>query len=245
MMKARSFWATLSVLLVLGIVVAYAYLESTAAIFEDRTEKYNQLADEAFAALMDSINADTSEYGFTVLIDPGFGGMDKGDMVEGTSEADVVLAVAKNIRSLNIDDTLRIVLTRDTDTGVSEERRVLISDTVNPDIIIELVTNTDADGNRLGASVHYNDRFYNYLLTNADLADGILKSLVTHSGTKAEGLYSDYKSIFAPDIPTVSVNIGYLSNREERQALNSEAYRENIALGILEGIQNIRSDIQE
>ena len=242
MMKAKSFFSALIVLVILGIIVAFAYLDSTAILLEDEINRQERLTDQAYDELVEKLEADTTEYEYTVLINPAMSGITLNNTANGISDAEVVLAIARNIRELNIDESMRVVLTRDSDTNPSEERRQAIADMVNPDIIISLETNYDEDVSKLGVSVRYDDTFYNYKLTNADLADAILRSVVSHTGTKAEGLYSGYKSIFASNIPTVTVEVGYFSNREEQQALNSDAYRENMALGILEGIQSVRNE---
>jgi len=238
-MKGRSFFRAFIVLLALGGIMAYAYFLATENSYGDAVDRYADAANKEYESLVGRLNADGAEYEYTVLINPVLGGLERGDSADGVNESDVVLAVAQYVEELNIDDSLRIVLTRESNTNPSDRQRQSVATYVNPDVIIELRTELDADTNMLGASVYYDDSFYNYKLTNADLADLCLKNLVARTGTKAKGLYTGEETIFAKNIPCVTISLGYLSNAKERQALASDTYRQSIALGILDAIAEI------
>ena len=46
------------------------------------------------------------------------------------------------------------------------------------------------------------------------------------------------------EVPAVSVEMGYLTNKQEAGLLRKGNYQERIALGIFEGIQEIREKLR-
>lgn len=204
-------------------------------------------ADETNAAYNETVSrliADTSEYDFTVLIEPVAGGTDTGNISDGIDKSETVLSIAGYVDSLNTNDKIRVVLTRYGDTNPTAEQIQSIADIISPDMAIRLVIADDLDTVKMGVSVTYDDSFYNYKLTNSDLADECLRDVTTRAGTKAAGVVIAQNDYYRKSIPMCTISCGYASNTEERMALNSDAYRQNIAQGILDAIGNIYGRVE-
>ena len=74
------------------------------------------------------------------------------------------------------------------------------------------------------------------------------RSLVTEIQGKALGIFGDsqnkYPLLSMVEVPAVSVEMGYLTNKQEASLLRKGNYQERIALGIFEGIQEIREKLR-
>ena len=121
--------------------------------------------------------------------------------------------------------------------------------TVEPDLVVDLHVNADAANERTqGTSVVYNDVFYRPGLTNAHAADVMERSLVTEIEGRALGIFGDqqnkYPLLKMISSPAVSVEMGYLTNKEEAELLKKDSYQKKIATGIYKGIEEIRKEVQ-
>ncbi len=183
-------------------------------------------------------------YKYRVLINPVGGGSDTGVISGALKESDAALGVARYVESLNEDESLGIFMTRDTDTNPTFDQRISFIEEVDPDIIIELRLNSSDDTSVMGTSMWYDDGYYDYHLVNSHLADVMERSVVTRIGGVAEGIFplSADTSEFVSNIrrPAVVIKMGYATNAKEAEALLSETYRSNLALGILDAIREIR-----
>lgn len=247
-MKAGNVLRALIVLLILaGIVLGSYYYHLYIFGAKDAVmEREQKAGDLAYTALVNTIEADDTEYAMTVLINPAFGGLNRGLERDGLNEADVVLKVARYVQSLNDNPSVRIVLTRDTDTNPTDAQRQELIDIAKPDIILDLHISDDEDMETMGTKVYYDDSYYDYHLTNDRLADVIERGIVGRCETVAAGISpleaDSNEFISGHKIPAVKVSIGYLSNALERQAMGSEAYLQNVALGIIDAITELTGE---
>ena len=75
---------------------------------------------------------------FSVLIDPGHGGKDKGLTYNDISEKDVVLFISKEISSKLAQKGIKNILTRISDEEVSLKKRIQIVNNQNPSIFLSI-----------------------------------------------------------------------------------------------------------
>ena len=93
----------------------------------------------------------------TIVIDPGHGGEDTGVKgAEGGVEKDVVLVVARRVKT-SIEGRLgiRVILTRDEDTGVDADSRAAIANNNKADLFISLHANGSPRAATKGTSIYY------------------------------------------------------------------------------------------
>ncbi len=200
--------------------------------------------EEAYEQLCEDIKADTAEYDFTVLINPLYGGSSSGAVAGELREADIALSVAKYVNAFNENSDVRIILTRTGNTNPSMEQRLEIFSLVNPDIILDICVSEDTASSVMGASVLYDDTYYDYHLTNDRIADIFEKSIVNKTYTVAKGIFptgnnEKYSFIYGREKPAAVISCGYITNGKEMAALSGREYRKNIALGILDGIDEV------
>ncbi len=93
---------------------------------------------------------------FTVIIDPGHGGLDPGAVRSGTLEKHIVLAVSRELaRLLNGLPGYRAVLTRDGDYYPNLERRVDFATENNGDLFLSVHCNTHRKKKIKGMEVYF------------------------------------------------------------------------------------------
>jgi len=234
-----AFIVSFILLVAMGALVYYfilvrnaANVDVEAAALEETNASYEQL--------INTLKSDATDYKHTVLIDPAAGGMNKG-LSQGTiCESDITLSIASYVKQFNDNSDIRIVLSRDTDTNPTCEQRNNIIDLVNPDMIIELHVLSDISTSKMGVSAYYSDEFYNYLVPNSTLADLMVRDTAARVQTAAEGIFLREEASplnISNAVTSLVFNCGYISNAEEGHALMSDAYRQNMARGILDAIE--------
>jgi N-acetylmuramoyl-L-alanine amidase len=93
---------------------------------------------------------------FTVVLDPGHGGLDPGAMRDGVREKDVVMGVAREMaRLLEQLPGYRAVLTRHRDCSVSLGRRVGLAEEEHGDLFISIHCNTHPRPATAGMEIYF------------------------------------------------------------------------------------------
>ena len=103
-----------------------------------------------------SRQAQRPERPFTVIIDPGHGGIDPGALGRGTREKDVVFEISREMaRLFNQLPGYRAVLTRETDYYPSLARRVEIAKEKEGDLFLSIHCNTNPRKSISGMEVYF------------------------------------------------------------------------------------------
>lgn len=227
-----------------GVMFVYGTTKSIVI-----TEEHDLLGQEDLKPLTDFILEEKKKYKFVVLVNPAHGGANKGNVVNELQEKEITLRVGKKLEEMSVEGEIGIFLIRQEDTDVSNESRAELIERVRPDIILDLHVNADAVNERtLGTSVLYNGSFYRPDLTNVRLADVIERNLVTQIEGKALGIFDDasgkYPLLSMVSVPAVSVEMGYLTNKQEAELLGKDSYQQKIASGLFKGIQEAKKEME-
>lgn len=241
--------ATIVTGLVLGIVcfgVMMIYSVTKSVVI---TEEHDLEGEGNLKPLIASILKEKVNYEFVVLVNAAHGGDNKGNVVNELQEKKITLEVGKELEKLGEESGIGIFLIRQEDTDISNESRAGLIEIIEPDFVVDLHVNADASNERTqGTSVVYNDVFYRPGMTNARAADMVERSLVTKIEGKALGIFGDsqnkYPLLSMVKVPAVSVEMGYLTNKQEADLLKKDNYQKKIALGIFEGIKKIKEEMQ-
>ncbi|MCC5636230.1 N-acetylmuramoyl-L-alanine amidase [Nostoc sp. CHAB 5844] len=168
-----------------------------------------------------------------VVIDPGHGGKDSGAPgLGGLLEKDVVLPIGKRVAAILEQNGVQAVLTRDADFFVELQGRVDIAERVNATLFVSIHANSV--GNRPdvnGLEVYYYDSGYALadIVRNTILQDiGTIKD----RGTRKARFYVLRKS----SMPSILVETGYMTGREDNPRLGSPEYQNRMADAIARGI---------
>lgn len=169
----------------------------------------------------------------TIVIDVSHGGKDPGKIAHGISEKEITLSIANKIKELNNDPTINIVLTRDTDEYVSLKERTAFINSLHPESVISIHVNAYHDENVKGNYIYISDTNSQKEKSKA-LAVQIKEALQEKNRDIKKANFHLLKNV---QYPIVSVEVGFLSNLQDRQQLTSEEGQTEIARAIYSAIQ--------
>lgn len=209
---------------------------------------------------------------FTVVVDPGHGGIDSGaESGSGSLEKNVTLMFAQQLRDeLGKLPGIRVEMTRTDDTFLRLSERVRIARQYEADLFISIHADTIKRGSIRGATVYTvsdkaSDAESRAMADRENRADAVagitfdnetpeiadilmdLTRRETHTfslsfaKTVVKSLKKDvnminnphrfagFQVLRAPDVPSVLVEIGYLSNQEDEKLMLDPAWRSHVA----------------
>jgi N-acetylmuramoyl-L-alanine amidase len=168
-----------------------------------------------------------------VVIDPGHGGKDSGAPgIGGLLEKDVVLPIGRRIASILQQNGVQAVLTRDADFFVELQGRVDIAQRVNATLFVSVHANSvDGKPDVNGLEVYYYD-------SGRDLADVVRQTILNEIGTiKDRGTRkARFYVLRKSAMPSILVETGYMTGREDNPKLGSPEYQNRMATAIARGI---------
>ena len=187
--------------------------------------------------------------GLTVAVDAGHGGYDGGAVgrVSGTPEKGLNLDVARRVEQLLRRQGADVVMTRTDDYALCDERPPIRKKLQDMQRRAQLIRLNDAD---VVLSIHMNEYvrrsesgpqvFYREDCPAGRLLAGAVQAAMIaglEPRTKRPALGGDYY-ILTLGVPSVLVDCGFLSNREEEEKLMQEAYRQKVARSIVQGVSD-------
>jgi N-acetylmuramoyl-L-alanine amidase len=215
-----------------------------------------------------------------IMIDPGHGGIDRGAMVKGLAEKDLVFEFAKALATkLETNGHLKVVMTRDGDSFVPLSERVRMARDGNAALFVSIHADTlseaadvsgatvytvsdrasDAEAERVAQKENQADAAAGLDRTEdaGDVSD-ILFDL-TRRETRAYSHFfahtlvdywkvagrlnknpqrsAGFRVLKAPDVPSVLLELGYLSNQKDGLALSSPQWRDETSSHVAEAIE--------
>ena len=181
--------------------------------------------------------------GKTIYIDPGHGGVDSGTTYKNIYEKDINLIISKKIEKYLISKGATVYLTRENDKDLSTttvnrirndltNRAKLINKT-NPDMYISIHLNYISNSKWQGLQIFYNNKNKE----NENIANKLTTYLKEYTSNirepKKENIYYMYKQI---KVPGVLIELGFLSNPNDRYLLQKSDYQYKIVESIKKGI---------
>ncbi|MDF2626982.1 MAG: cell wall hydrolase/autolysin [Symbiobacteriaceae bacterium] len=178
-----------------------------------------------------------------IVIDPGHGGIDGGTNVPGMLEKEVVLDIALRTKKYLDRYKVPVVLTRDTDTALGGNwdsghlrrdlnQRIRIANHCRAGLMLSLHVNHTRNASERGMMI-----FYQPSRTGRDAAylfDDILRRWPLHSRPEQPHPRKDF-AVLKTKAPALLVELGFISNDQDRQLLADNAYRERLAQALSSG----------
>ncbi len=189
--------------------------------------------------------------GKIIALDAGHGGSDVGAIgPTGVTEKGVTMRVAQALKKLLTSEGATVLMTRDTDTEVSDKKanasdveelqaRCDVGNDGNADIFVSMHMDSFTSGGPSGTTGYYysqgskaSQRLAKYV------SEGVVEKLgITNRGTKSCNFYV----VKHTDMPATLVEIAFISNEKEEKLMNSEEGISKAAEGILEGLRKFFS----
>ncbi len=172
-----------------------------------------------------------------ILIDAGHGGYDVGKDLYGFEEKAITETVATKIKEQNKDVNIKIVLIRDGDTSMDLKERVSIINNLKPDLVLSLHVNSNSnmEANGVDAYISSKKTFYDQ---SKEIAE-ILVNKITATGNLKKRRISEapFYILKNAECSTVHLELGFLSNENDRNYITSDKGQTEIAEKILESIK--------
>ena len=175
----------------------------------------------------------------TVILDAGHGGKDPGatSRITGQREKDLALDMVKRIRS-ELSGSVRTVLTRSTDTFVALDDRVRIADRTNDAVLVSIHLNSGPS--RLAGPEVFYWRVDSYTLGKRIHA-ALARATPEKHGNR--GLARRRLRLTRnPQLASVLVECGYISNSREAKLIERPDYRARLAKAIAGAILDQRDE---
>jgi len=180
--------------------------------------------------------------GLTIAVDPGHGGDprykgDPGAVGYNLQEKNIVLDVGKRLQGKLEAVGAAVLMTRQDDSAVSLSERVDIANSNGANSFVSIHVNSFD-----GTGPNGTETYWNSLNSSADskeLATEIQKELIQELGTRDRGVKeASFYVIKNTTMPSVLVEIAFISNPIEASKLADSAFREKAAEAIYQGILN-------
>ena len=225
---------------------------------------------------------------YTVMIDPGHGGVDPGTIgISGIYEKHITLAMARAIKSaLESTGRFNVKLTRNRDIFIRLRERIRIARDSKADLFISIHADTIKNDKIRGPSVYTlseraSDNEAQALADKENKADLIAGIDLTHENADVTGILIDlaqretmnqsarfagmlveelktrtkvlrnthrfagFAVLKAPDVPSVLLELGFLSNPSDERQLRDRRYRARLAGGVAEAIDGYFNRVEQ
>lgn len=178
--------------------------------------------------------------GKIIYIDPGHGGIDPGATYKDLKESDINLEISKNLKEELEKNGATVYLTRNDDYDLSKNNasnhkksdllnRAKIINETECDMFISIHLNSDPSPTWNGTQIFYTAKNEK----NKEIAETIQKKINTKRKIK------ELKNMYLFDRitkPGILIEVGFISNPNDRYKLKNKNYQKEISKNITEGI---------
>ncbi|WP_418300993.1 N-acetylmuramoyl-L-alanine amidase [Lysinibacillus fusiformis] len=172
-----------------------------------------------------------------IIIDPGHGGKDPGTVVGTIEEKNIVLKVSTLVTQKLEAAGANVLMTRTGDTYPTREGRVDFSHGNYGEIFVSIHANYANNTAAQGIETYYAKTPGDVYEEDIDLATFVNNQIVKNVNMKDRKVKEmKYIVIANTNIPAILVELGFLSNSEDRAKLTDDQYVELFAESIYKGI---------
>lgn len=179
-----------------------------------------------------------------LAIDPGHGGNDPGTLnASGVKEKDITLAMAGRLARLTkMKLGIPVYLSRDDDYAPSPEDRAKSAQQADVDVFLIFHAQAAFDARAHGIDLFIRPDERSKKMGGDDLSDSLrlaraLKSALLRAGFDVNGVHSaPLLPLGRGDLPTVLIELGYLTNPEDTTMLTTPEERDKIVAALYAGL---------
>ncbi len=171
-----------------------------------------------------------------IVIDAAHGGIDSGAQIGANQEKKIVENIANKIKLLNGKGEFEIILLREDDSFIELSERVSRINKINPSLVISLHVDVSKNTNENGvhAYVSKENAFYEQ---SKESAKNIIDKISNEKLAKREVKDGPFYVLKHSKCPALLVEVGFLSNENDRTYLVTENGQNEIANKIFEFIK--------
>ncbi|MEN2769009.1 N-acetylmuramoyl-L-alanine amidase [Ornithinibacillus xuwenensis] len=169
--------------------------------------------------------------GYHILIDAGHGGKDSGAISKDVYEKTLTLSTAQKVADQLTLKGAEVELTREDDTFIPLEDRVQHSNNDETDVFISLHYDYFEDPSANGVTTYYHDQ------SSQELAKDIQDSLMGSVSMTDRGIRkADYYVLVNNSKPALLLELGFMSNPDNLEVIQTEEYQDTVAEAITDGL---------
>lgn len=189
-------------------------------------------------------SAGTSLVGKKIVVDPGHGGDDTGEVsADGLREADVVLELAQRIEGRLLASGVEAYLTRGPGRCPSEQERAAFANGTGAHLVVSLHCDHWASARAHGVSTYYfgtSGTAANHSVVGEQLADLVLREVVARTDLRdCRSHGKTWELLRRTTMPAVRLDLGYLSHQGDAERLRSAAFLDVVAEGVIAALQRL------
>lgn len=166
---------------------------------------------------------------------------------EQRERTELAAAVCRLLPKQLNHEKIRLYFTNSEEETPSVEERLAFVEEVRPDLFLSVGVAVAEDTSLYGIRGWYNENYFIPEFGNVEFADIVTRKVTIASGNRAIGLQSAADDSILQEIrvPAAGVELGYLTNEQERVLLSHGSYREKLARGIAEALREVYTDYYE
>lgn len=183
--------------------------------------------------------------GKRIIIDPGRGGSDHGLLVNGPqgpmSEADILSDLASRLEGRMTAIGMETFLSRPVNHSPGDAERAATANTVGADLMISLRCERQPSSSASGvASFYFGSPHGSVSTIGRNLADFVQRELVARTGLRDCRTHGrTWDLLRLTRMPTVQVDVGYITSPHDRSQLVTRECRDSVAEGILAAVKRL------
>jgi N-acetylmuramoyl-L-alanine amidase len=231
------------------IVVIFYFLLNDRNVYTstqngESSRNHLSVADNVFP-----MDPDPSYASRLVVIDPGHGGIDPGAEADGLFEKDIVLDICVRLDRLLRESGVTTYLTRNEDNTLKINTRIEEANRQAADLVLSLHCDSFGDSSYHGTStLYYTDKKpAAAALSSKEYAQIVQDELISRLGTNDRGILqrTDIGILEYTSMPSVLVELGFLSNTGDAALLGSDSFRQQAAEALAEGVKRALTQLGE
>jgi N-acetylmuramoyl-L-alanine amidase len=188
-----------------------------------------------------------------IVLDAGHGGVDPGTNFGNLKEKDINMAVIRKLEEEFHNNKVKIFLTREESQGIMAEERMNLSkldDNLQQrkalahdetaSVFVSVHVNSSPSNQPSGTIVYYQNKNQYH----QKLALSIQKELNKLYSEKWSPKEANFVVVKNTEMPSVLVEIGFITNPQDRKFISSSEGQKLIAKGIFQGIKNYTEELK-
>lgn len=197
-----------------------------------------------------------------IVVDPGHGGIDGGtnigDLLEKNINLDIALKLKKELKKQGY----KVIMTREVDESLEKysdinasryrkdlNARKTIINKNDPAVFVSIHVNSSKKGSARGVKVYH----YPTSIEGKKLAEVICHSVddivydgfLKESSIRTEVIGENYYILRETENTGVLVEVGFITNEEDRRLITDDKYQNKIAQAITEGLKKYIEEVRE
>lgn len=173
-----------------------------------------------------------------IVLDAGHGGKDSGAVNRSLNihEKDIALIMSSKLREELTKRGYDVIETRTTDVFVELAERAAIANRSEADLLLSIHFNAHANTSAKGIETLYKD-----VLNNKEIAQTIQDELIkiTKANNRGIVLRNNLAVLNRSEVPTVLLELGFLSNKDEVLLISDDSYQNILTKGVANAVDKI------